>query len=548
VTDGPCGTYSDLPYPFVHHAASADDRHCMSRANRFLAGITFGYLNQIVVLLGGLWLTPFLLHHLGQRDYGLWLVSLQVLTYLGLAEFGVVALLPRDVAALTGAGSEAEIASRVRALLEDSLGLICIQTVLVAAGAIAAWFWLPASWRPLRGPIGMILTAYVCFFPLRMFQATLEGLQRQAFLSSLATIAWALGLAVNVALVLNGFGVTGVAVGWICSQVVIVATTCAFLARNYWPLFPRRICWPRWNSVRAKLGRGSWMSLQQVAQILLNGTDLLVVGRMLGPAFVVPYSCTGKLNGIMSNQPSLLMQTAIPGLSQLRSGDSRTRTLSVLNALNLGMLTISGLCACLVISLNEFFVKIWVGPAQYAGGSLTLLLVLLMLVRHTNLTFAYTAFSFGYERQMCAVAILEGMLGFLLSLLLTHFWGMPGVVAGPLFAVCLTSLGSNARIVARDLGEPLYRVALSMWPWLWRFCAAASISAVAGKTVHPSSFPALFGTAGLVTAVYLIIVIPGMMKTALGDYLRLMATKTWNSVLQFSALHIRCRREIIERG
>src|SRR2546430_1995041 len=63
----------------------------MSRPRRFLGGAGFGYANQVVVTLAGLWLVPFLLARTGQHDYGLWLVGTQVLAYLALMDFGVVA-------------------------------------------------------------------------------------------------------------------------------------------------------------------------------------------------------------------------------------------------------------------------------------------------------------------------------------------------------------------------------------------------------------------------------------------------------------------------
>ena len=47
----------------------------MSRTRRILDSSTVGYVHQAVVILVGLWLTPFLLHKVGQREYGLWLVA-----------------------------------------------------------------------------------------------------------------------------------------------------------------------------------------------------------------------------------------------------------------------------------------------------------------------------------------------------------------------------------------------------------------------------------------------------------------------------------------
>src|SRR5256885_15283659 len=74
----------------------------MSRTTRIIGAIGLGYLGQAVTVLVGLWLTPFLLHQPGQRDYGLWLLALQMTAYLSLLDLGVVALLPRETAYAIG--------------------------------------------------------------------------------------------------------------------------------------------------------------------------------------------------------------------------------------------------------------------------------------------------------------------------------------------------------------------------------------------------------------------------------------------------------------
>ena len=81
----------------------------MTRTRKFLGGLFFGYANQLLVTLVGLWLTSFLLIRLGQQDYGLWLVGTSILGYLMLLDLGVVALLPREAAFATGrAGGAAD--------------------------------------------------------------------------------------------------------------------------------------------------------------------------------------------------------------------------------------------------------------------------------------------------------------------------------------------------------------------------------------------------------------------------------------------------------
>src|SRR5580698_10084436 len=74
----------------------------MSRSRSFLSGALFSYVYQASLMLLGLWLTPFYIRTLGERDYGIWLVGLQVLNFLLLCDFGIIVVTPRDVAHASG--------------------------------------------------------------------------------------------------------------------------------------------------------------------------------------------------------------------------------------------------------------------------------------------------------------------------------------------------------------------------------------------------------------------------------------------------------------
>ena len=143
----------------------------------------------------------------------------------------------------------------------------------------------------------------------------------------------------------------------------------------------------------------------QIAQILTAGTDMLVIGKLLGPAATVPYSCTGKLAGVLANKPQMVMQAAFPALSELRTGGSRLRIRQATTALGQAMLVASGAVGCVVLAVNRGFVGWWAGPNQYAGSLLTLMTVVAMLVRHWNTTFTYSLFCFGHERRLAVTGV-----------------------------------------------------------------------------------------------------------------------------------------------
>ena len=57
---------------------------------------------------------------------------------------------------------------------------------------------LPARWAGLSGPLALILTGFVLTYPLRLFQAALQGLQDLAFVGGMNFIGWTAGTAHEV--------------------------------------------------------------------------------------------------------------------------------------------------------------------------------------------------------------------------------------------------------------------------------------------------------------------------------------------------------------
>jgi hypothetical protein len=117
----------------------------MTRTQRFLGGFTIGYVHMAVATAVGLWLTPFLLMRLGADTYGLWLVGTQIVAYLLLMDLGIVALLPRETAYVTGRTGRTD-SPELGTLVEQAMTLAIAQMPLVLAAAIVAVWWLPPSW------------------------------------------------------------------------------------------------------------------------------------------------------------------------------------------------------------------------------------------------------------------------------------------------------------------------------------------------------------------------------------------------------------------
>ena len=283
----------------------------MTRTRRFLGGVSLGYANQALVMLAGLWLTPFLLHRIGQHDYGLWLVGAQLLAYLSLLDFGIVALLPRATAYATGrVGSDSE--KDVPEIIGRTVLLVLCQMPLVAVAAGLLWMTMASQWSALRMPLAIVMLSFALMFPSRIFQAVLQGLQDLPFLGRINIVTWFGGAILTIALIFAGFGLYALAVGWVISQAAS-AVLCYLRLHQHFPgMLPRRLPSWSWRGARLQLTNGFWVSLAQVAQVLINGTDILIIGKLFGPTAVVPFVITGKLIGVLSNQPNMLITAVVP--------------------------------------------------------------------------------------------------------------------------------------------------------------------------------------------------------------------------------------------
>jgi O-antigen/teichoic acid export membrane protein len=490
----------------------------MGRTKRFISGVSLGYAGQALTIVVGLWLTPFLLGRIGTHDYGLWLVALQMLAYVSLLDVGVVALLPRETAFATGRRSVTGDGRELPALVGETARLVLWQTPLAAVVAVAVWLSIPSGWAALRPPLGVALAAFVLLFPARIFQAVLQGLQDLAFVARTQIAAWLAGLALTVWMVFEGFGLYAVVAGWAATQ-LLAAPACWLRLRLSFPeALPRGLPRLTRRAARRRLGQGLLVSAGQVALTLVTGTDLLIIGALIGPAAVVPYACTAKLMSVLANQPQLLMQAAGPALSEIRVSESRERVASVCAALGQAMLLASGGLVCVVLAVNGGFVGWWVGAENFGGVGLTALILLNVLLRHWALTIAYPLFFFGHDRHFVVTPLLDGLLSVASIAVFVWAFGAIGAPLGSIVGVCAVSLPRHLRMLARETGLTVSETLAPLRPWGWRFALLVAAACASALLWRPRTFASIALTAAAAAAAYVVVMLPLLQRRPLSAY------------------------------
>jgi O-antigen/teichoic acid export membrane protein len=502
------------------------------RLHRFVAGLSLGYLHTAAALIVGVFLTPYLLGQLGAHDYGLWLLAAQVVAYLALADVGVVALVPREIAFAVGQG-HGEDSDEVRALVGRTLAVVWWQVPCVGLVAAATWWLLPSAWSTVNGPLAFVFCGFVVLFPMRVYPALLQGLQDLGFLGVAQLAGLLTGTLITLAAVRGGFELYALSLGWIAGQMVPAVLAWIRLRVRHAAIWPRSPVGAAWVHLRAQFSRGAWISVSQIAQALLSGTDLLVVGALMGPEAAVIYACTGKLVALLANQPQLLLQTALPALSELRGAAARERLDQVSRSMTQLLFVASGGIVAVVLVANKPFVTWWVGAANFGGLPLTAALLACMFVRQVNFAAIYTLFCFGHERRLAITGVADGVVGALFMVALVPWLGPIGAALGLIGATLTVSLPANLRALGREMGSTPVAF-LSFWKgWALRLAVMVLGAGIAAVAVAPAGWWTVSLTVLAVAVVYAIVMVPELARPPLGPMLaaRLGSLGVWIPVM-----------------
>ena len=183
------------------------------RQASFCRGFLIGYAQMALSMVVGIWLARFLLKHIGQHDYGMWLVIAQVTGYLDFLDIGVVALLGRDVATAKGRAASIEEATDIPPLIARTVRVLALQTPLIILTGVGVYMFMPGEWHAVKAILVVLFVGFIVFFPFRVLHVTLEALQDLQFLGGVGFFGWTVSIVATIVLVLCGFGINVLVAG-----------------------------------------------------------------------------------------------------------------------------------------------------------------------------------------------------------------------------------------------------------------------------------------------------------------------------------------------
>ena len=342
-------------------------------------GSTWFALGLNVVV--GIFLSPFILHRLGDDAFGLWILIFSVTGYYGLFDLGIRSSIVRYVAKFSATEDHAELNRLVNTAMlgYSAIGISALGITLLATYYVHSIFpKIPLDFVPTARWLLFIVGASVSAgFPIGVFSGILEGLQRFYLLNLTSACSTLIRALLIVIALTHGHGLVTLAV---------ITTSLPLLAGLVNAAVVFRLLPLRFGS--QYVSRASFRTIASYSGttfvIILAGrlrfkTDAVVIGTFVSAAAVTYFTIGSRLVDYASEAVSSLSQLVIPMSSQSQAqGDlDGLRKIFVLGNRACAFIILP--IAAILSILGKSVIEAWVGP-KYVAASYPVLLILLFLV------------------------------------------------------------------------------------------------------------------------------------------------------------------------
>jgi O-antigen/teichoic acid export membrane protein len=423
------------------------------RKRELIKNVGSGWFSLGVNILVGIFLSPFILHRLGDAAYGAWILVFSVTGYYGLFDLGIRSSIVRYVSTYTATKDTEGVSRLINTALAvyTAIGAAAMLTTVVLSGFLQTFFRMPPNFLPTARSLFLMVGAAVALgFPAGVFTGILEGLNRFYFVNFTNLVSTLLRALLIVMALHYGYGLLAVAFITVSLPLLGAAVRAVIALR----VLPLRFGWTYVDRrTFGEIARYSGVSfILMIAYKLRFKTDEVIVSTLLSVAAVTYFSIGDRLVDYTSEVVSSLAQMFVPmsGQSSAKGDEKQLRTILV--AGNRACALIVFPITAILIILGKSVITAWVGPA-YAKACYPVMVTLLIPSTFALAQAASPRILFGMarHRSLAWVTGMEAIANLILSVILIRPLGIFGDALGTAIPLTCTTLFFMPRHLCRIL-------------------------------------------------------------------------------------------------
>lgn len=437
--------------------------------SQVVSGAALSYLGIGLAIASGIFVTPILVGHLGRSQYGLFTLSISIVTLLTF-DLGLNSAVARFVAKSEARSDRAktlEALSVVRRvyLFLDLLLLGVLVTVWLSAESL-----FPAlsdselqEFRVLFAVAGAVMFLN---FPLHPANGTLQGLGRFVALRGSDVVWRAAGVAVTLAVVS-----ADLATVWLVLGVTLVAlvtsiyraVVCIRAGAWRWRMPPAS------TAMRREITRyTSWSFFVALGQRLMITAMPAILAATAGTHAVTAFAIAALFEGYLWLIGNAVNGLFLPHVSRLVAADDKDALQGLMERVGRFQLLVVGLCVSGFIVFGRDILTLWLGPGFEDVYLVTVLLILPALVVQTQEVAMTVLIARGEIRLRAISTAVAAVVNVGLALALTPSLGALGaavsVLSGSVVGYVIAMNVAYARAMRLDVVRFFLRVHARLLP------------------------------------------------------------------------------------
>jgi O-antigen/teichoic acid export membrane protein len=380
----------------------------------------------------GLFLSPFLVHWLGDTAFGIWVLIFSITGYYGLFDLGIRSSIVRYVSKFTATDDIEDLAKLMNTSIftYSCIGVLSMLVTVVLSIYVEHIFKISVDLHSTARWLLLMVGASVAIgFPLGVVGGFLDGLQRFSINNWANIAADVARLVLIIEAVHHGKGLLTIAAITVALP-PITAIIRGIIAYRIRP-FPFGLQYVDRATFKKMANYSGVTLIIMIATQLKFKTDNMVIGTMISAAAVTYFSFGARIVSYAQQVVMALAQNFLPIASQSEATGNLDRLRKVFVTGNrICAFTSLPITATLLI-LGKSVLEVWVGK-RYVPVSYPVMVVLIL---PATLMWAQAAsgrvlFGIGQHKTWAFVTFGEGIANLILSILLVRPFGIIGDAYG----------------------------------------------------------------------------------------------------------------------
>lgn len=410
-----------------------------SFSQKIIRNTFYNAVGRVWGILVSLFLTPYIIHHIGIEKYGIWTIVGVITGYFGLLDFGIGASFIKYIAEYKAKKDYEKLNQLVNTgfVFYSLFAVIIVAVGLLSINSLVAFFHIPSH---LQKDAFFVFSLGLIIFSisnaLSPFVVTQVGLQRMDISNKVAVILSIPNVVGTIILLRIGYGLPGLminnAIIFIISSIINIVIAFNILPElRFRPLlFSNRM-------LKKLFSFGYKIQVSRFSALVSFQTDKLIITYFLGIGFVTFYQLGSSLLQQIRQIPLLLVSALVPAVSEMEVRKDQRSLVDLYLSGSKYLILVSAPIMFFVVINASLIMQTWMGEKY----ELAALVIQILAVGYFMSIVSGVASSVAVGVGKTEFEMIYGFVTIILNLFLSIFLiikiGFIGAVLGTSFSLIL---------------------------------------------------------------------------------------------------------------